>query len=571
MNLTLSKTGRERLLLAVLCLTAVAVRLGAVAAWSGLNSPPRPGSDELEYDTIAWNLVRGEGYRGVSPDVRGQHGALLEHTTAYRTPVTPLIYAAIYAVAGHNYAAAHVADSLIAGMTVLLIYAIGRRVFSPAAGWVASLLYTFYPQAIYYKLTLLSEVHGAFLICLFVWLTLPIKEHNGSKWATGSGLSLGALLLCKPGFVFLVPLLTVWAWAVCRSDLALYRRMALIPVFAGILMVPWVARNYAEFGKIIPFSTGGGSLLLQANNRIVATDPRCHGYAVWDTALPEYAPMLRATNDELERDALANRLAKEWLRDNPDRWFYLVRGKFWRLWSPTYFGKRHRELASIVCTYYGSILVVFAASVIPVTIWLWRNRDPALIMLFLILATVMTAIVFHGQHRYRFPIDSLCIVTAAGGITWLVQSVANGSLSERLSHIAWRRSIPLLACLALVAGLYLVARAADERRVNSIRTDLTNKQIQVIEEAVQAYRVENGDFPPRLEDLVPEYLSNAEALHCPTHSLDYHDYLLLGSTDPQAVAKLCSYRIEPIETSSEAVRVIQIHGQHSGGSEVGDP
>ena len=81
------------------------------------------------------------------------------------------------------------------------------------------------------------------------------------------------------------------------------------PLGAALLILPWVVRNYRELGQFIPFSTGGGSLLLQANNRIVVADSNYHGYAIWDTSLPEYAVALRQPNDEFRRDAVAKQLA----------------------------------------------------------------------------------------------------------------------------------------------------------------------------------------------------------------------------------------------------------------------
>ena len=78
------------------------------------------------------------------------------------------------------------------------------------------------------------------------------------------------------------------------------------------------------FGKIIPFSTMGGSVLLQGNNRIVVTEPKYFGYNVWDTSLDEYREELRSAGDEFERDRRAKELAIRWLAENKDRWGFLV-------------------------------------------------------------------------------------------------------------------------------------------------------------------------------------------------------------------------------------------------------
>ena len=410
--------------LAVLFAAAVAVRFGAVAALAGLDNPPADGSDAAEYDAVARSLLDGHGYVGVSPDVKDEAGGLRPHPTAYRPPTPVFFYAAVYAAAGHRYPAAHAADAVLGGLTVLLIWGIGRRAFGPAAGWIAGVAYALYPPAVYYSLTLLSETQAAFLVALFAWLCLWVREPRGGRWAAAAGLTLGGLLLCKPGFLFLFPVLPAWAWAVAGRDRRVWLRAAVIPVVAGLVVLPWAARNYLALGAPIPFGTGGGSLLLQANNRLVVADPVFHGYAVWDTSLPEYAPAIRGPNDEVKRDAVAKAFALDWLKANPDKWFYLARGKVWRLFTPGYFGTGDRGRAAINSFGYGAVLVGFLLGVGPATAGMLRRRDPALILQALILATVGVAVVFHGQHRYRFPVDGLMLVIASGTVVWLVRAAA---------------------------------------------------------------------------------------------------------------------------------------------------
>ena len=552
---------REWVRLTVLLAVAFGLRLGAVAAGPGLTAPPRFGSDEYEYDLCAWNLVRGNGYVGVSPDVVDATGRPREHVTAYRPPVATLFFASVYVVAGHNYAAAHMADTALATFTVLLVFAIAGRLFGRGAAWLAAVVYAFYPLAIYYNLTLLSESQGAFLVCLFVWLCLPIAGPRGLRWAGGAGVALGLLLLCKPGFVFLMPLLGIWALAVCGRSRALWLRAAVIPACAGLAILPWAVRNHQEFGGVIPFSTGGGSLLLQANNRLVVADPKYHGYAVWDTSLPEYAAALRAPNDEIARDAVAKQFAIAWLKENPDKWFYLARGKVWRLWTPSYFGGQNRAAARIASVYYGTILLAFGLAVLPVTAWLVRRRDPGLIVLCPIVATVAMAIVFHGQHRYRFPIDSLCMVVAAGGVMGLVRAVAEGKLRARVRALVASRRIQVGLVAAAGLGIAWVAACRwDDERIQAFRADLARQRVAALETAVEAYRAKYGRLPDPLETLVPDFLPTLEALHAPGTSLEYFEYRRLATADATRVPGVVCYEIVAEPQATPPFRIRQTKG-----------
>ena len=100
---------------------ALLLRLG-LAVKTGLNAPPpKLGSDEDEYDTCAWNLAQGKGYRGPSP------GFGRDNLTAYRVPGTSLVWAGLYRIFGHRYDVIRLLHCLVGALTVLIIYDIGRR------------------------------------------------------------------------------------------------------------------------------------------------------------------------------------------------------------------------------------------------------------------------------------------------------------------------------------------------------------------------------------------------------------------------------------------------------------
>ena len=53
--------------LAALFVVGFVLRL-ALALHFGINVWRRSGSDAAEYDTYAWNIAQGRGYRGMSPE-----------------------------------------------------------------------------------------------------------------------------------------------------------------------------------------------------------------------------------------------------------------------------------------------------------------------------------------------------------------------------------------------------------------------------------------------------------------------------------------------------------------------
>ncbi len=397
----------------------VAVLLRFGLAWhQGLSTPLPSGSDEVEYDQYAWNLAQGNGYRGPSPDVSDQ-----DHLTAYRPPGPSLVYAALYAVAGHHVALPRLANILFSAATCLLIFALGRRIFHPRIALAAAAGWAIWPVSILNATTLLSE--SLSVLCFF-WLLLALFDFaDRPGWREGllAGLALGVNLLVHPSRLFFVPMIALWVLLQFRWAPRIWVRAAVIPLVAALCLTPWIARNYRVFGTFIPFSTMGGSVLLQGNNRIVATDPEYWGYNIWDTRIPEYADQLRAPNDEVERDRVAKQLAKEWIAANPERLLPMAVKKVARGWTPFLQPKSPLSARLGMLFSWGPVLLFTLIGIGPALGLFLRRRHPGLLLHLAILHIVALNVVFFGYFRYRLVVEPVCLLLAAYGAAWLASRI----------------------------------------------------------------------------------------------------------------------------------------------------
>jgi 4-amino-4-deoxy-L-arabinose transferase-like glycosyltransferase len=322
--------------------------------------------------------------------------------------------------------------------TTLLVYGIGRRSLGETVGLLAAAVFAVYPISLFYSTLLLSEALGTVWLLGYVLVCLHYASRPTGGWCALSGLLLGLSLLTRANTLTMVPLAAVWGLWQFRGQRRLQAMSLGIPIVAFLTLVPWTVRNYRVLGAVIPFSTMGGSVLLQGNNRIVVSEPRYHGYSVWDTDIPEYRDSLRAPNDEVERDRVARSLAIRWLRDNPDKWWFLLKVKFMRSWTP--FLQSHSpllyRLGTLFC--WGPVLVLFAISFIPTLASFLRHRHPGWLIHLTILHFVLNAEVFFGDSRYRYPIEPLCIILAVStlvyGAAWL-----RGVQCPQGEDITWRR------------------------------------------------------------------------------------------------------------------------------------
>jgi hypothetical protein len=392
---------------------ALLLRLG-LAVKTGLNAPPpKLGSDEDEYDTCAWNLAQGSGYRGPSP------GFGRDNLTAYRVPGASLIWAGLYKVFGHRYGVVRFFQCLVGGLTVLIIYDIGKRAFSERIGLVASAIYSVWPMAIFYSAQLLSETLATFWFLAYLAASLWFAERPAPGRACLAGLLLGLALLTKGGFAIMIPFAVVWAvWQFWAKRPAILLALT-IPLVSLLILTPWIARNYRVFGHFIPLATEGGDTLLGGNNSVVAYDPEYYGHQIFPTLIPEYRDAFDSCSSEVERDHLAVNLAIRWLKEHPDRWGYLAQAKLRRSMTPFLHGSNSTLSRVAMLATWGPVLILFLPAFFLTLVASVRNRQPAWLLHLAILHLETTCVVFSGIVRFRFPIEGLCIIFACVSTLWL--------------------------------------------------------------------------------------------------------------------------------------------------------
>lgn len=386
-------------------------------AGSFLSAPPAQGTDAAEYDAYAWNMARGRGYRGPSPDVNN-----VDHATAYRPPGVSAVWAGIYAVAGHRYSAIRILHCVLVATTVFFVFEIGRSCFSERVGLAGSIIWSVFPTSLLYTPQLMSEALGVFWLLAVVAGCLVFAEHSSIRHALIAGISLGISVLTRPNTVVLVPLIIFWILAQFRKEpFKLLRGMA-IPIASLLVVLPWTIRNYVVFKELVPLSTAGGSALLQGNNRVVVQDPNLYGYCVWDSGIPEYHNALVSAKNELARDRLARKFAMTWLLGHREKWGFLIIAKMRRAFSPILHGSSHISQLALLIS-WGPILFLFVLGAFPTLATFLRRRHPGWLIHLVILHFIIISIIFYGYSRYRNAVEPFCILIATACATSIYSRV----------------------------------------------------------------------------------------------------------------------------------------------------
>ena len=299
----------ERLALAGAAVTATAL----VVAYAALRHPNPLAGDQREYHQMAVLFTEGKPWHGFAP-----FGNL--HASAYRPPVYPAWTGLWYALLGPSPTRVALVQAPLAGLTVVLTFALARRLLGRraalAVAWVTALnpfVWEWF-GLLYTEALAIPLVTGTLLLVL--------DRPPTTRLAVGVGALLGAGLLLRPTSFFVVAAVLV-AFFLATG----WRRAAslgAVAVGAALLVVaPWSIRNYVVTDAFIPLSAQDGALL-GTFNETSANDPD-FPYA-WRPNTPENIAMLAGpVLDDAEYRRRQMQLGLDYVEEHPSA----VAGAFW--------------------------------------------------------------------------------------------------------------------------------------------------------------------------------------------------------------------------------------------------
>jgi glycosyltransferase involved in cell wall biosynthesis/4-amino-4-deoxy-L-arabinose transferase-like glycosyltransferase len=312
--------------LVILLAAAASVRLGAFWAFRPLFDFVSTGAahESGPVDTYASNLIT-TGVYGLTPGV----------PDAVLPPLYSATLAAVYRIGGRGAWQAVMLNSALDLVTLLAVYAIGRRLFDrgPAVGLLAAAFTAFYPYLVFQSLTLADTSLFTALLYVVVLLVMELRRATDRKTVLGVGIAAGVVAglatLTRPMFPPFALLVGCWLALTLGWRDAL-RRLVPMSVAAALVVAPWVARNSVLFGQFVAVSTNGGSNFWAGNNHQTVEFLRA-GYDVqW---IP--GPALRTEADRFGpvADAEFLHLGLAYLREHPREIPALIWTKLRVQWS----------------------------------------------------------------------------------------------------------------------------------------------------------------------------------------------------------------------------------------------
>jgi len=275
--------------------------------------------DTGSYLRPALNLLAGHGF--------SQRGEPPFAPDARRTPVYPFFIALLYGLLGQYPLVIAGAQVLISALTCGLTYLLGTRLLPEQEARLGGVLLAFSLGSIVYCFYILTETLFTLLLLGTICTLATYQGRVQKRWLIGGGLLAGATGLCRPIALF-YPLAVAPLIALARRGR--WRRKVIAALMflgiAGLVIAPWLARNYRLLGTLT-LSTIANYNLLFYNAVSLEADLRGVGQAQVRAEMVERVEQELARRGWPDDEVHLVRLYNEWGRRiilaHPWRYLYV--------------------------------------------------------------------------------------------------------------------------------------------------------------------------------------------------------------------------------------------------------
>ncbi len=395
----------ERQTLLVIVLLSIIVR----AALLGVMV--KHGFDDQEEGIIARSLLNGQGYSFAGTPTAHKPPLYTFILTACFLPFpsewTPINYNS--AILYHAHVVDQILKIIIAALTVLVLYSLGKKVFGQPTGLLGAFLFAINPLL---AVQILFPGHMPYDMLLFTGLLLlfvQIIQEPSPKTILVYSLVSAITVLENPVILgFILPAqVCLFFWELRRSPVKLRLQTLILPfVFILVLVTPWTYRNYRVFHQFVPLTSNFPLELWYGNNELATG-----GFYQGPMPAASQSPTYNALN-EVQRNQILGGEAVKFIQDHPAAALKL------RIFSALYFWFGTWQFSGFPVIFTKAwfalnliSIIAGVAGMLLATLRSWRLNIPFLLM---IIAIFIPYVLTHsGDDRYRAGIMPLMMLYIA--------------------------------------------------------------------------------------------------------------------------------------------------------------
>jgi len=329
--------------------------------------------------------------------------------SAWEPPLYPYLIAVVFSTCGiysrGSAWALLTINSLFASLTCIPIYLIATKTWSVKVGRWATWTWALLPYTWYWSIHWIwdTTLSPFLLSCIFLF-ALELQEWLGVRAWLLFGALWGVAALLNPSLLSFLPFSGLWAWSRRRKRaLQSLVGVVLASLVFGMIVSPWLVRNYRLFGRFVFVRDDFGQQLRLGNGS------EAHGRSmVYEQ--PNLNPV------ELERFLAMGELrygedrgreAKTFVRENPVTFLVLSLKRFFYYWASV----PKPDDGWLVAILRRSVFLASSA----LAFWglaraLCRKLEGACLFALLLLSYPAIYYVVYPHARYRHPIEPEMII-----------------------------------------------------------------------------------------------------------------------------------------------------------------
>ena len=414
------------------------------------------------------------------------------HGVLYKAPLYPYFLALVYRISGTSNFLPMLLQVIMAALSCLLLFLIGKKYFSARAACVGALIYNFYFPAVYFSTEMEIPALAIFLTLLSFYL---LVESPRTIALVGSALVLGLSLLALPTNILLLPL---YVLVLLGRHGGMKQGRAKVLLFAAVVFAtvfPCTLRNLVVGRRLTLISANGGINLFIGNNakydETVYLQP---GYA-FEELYDE--PRRNAGADSFaDRDRYWTKKAFGFMVEHPGQEALLLLKKLVLYFADyeicrntdTYYAKEasiYRRIPFLPAS------LILATGLAGLLVAIHRRKGLALFGFYVLQAA--PCLIFFVTDRYRLPSMSVWALFSGFFVT---------SVADAIRDRTWRSGIAASAFAVCVAGgsnlnLFVVKNPAYRPHLNLgfIYETQANYGQALMEYAVALNLVKNSRMP----------------------------------------------------------------------------
>ena len=303
--------------------------------------------------------------------------------------------------------------ALVSSITPISIYYLSKKAFmlTHSQSLIPSLVWVFYPPAIWYSGLILTESLTALLITIVALLLITIRKYSKISLIITIGISFSCLMLSRSSYVYLPILIMISSIVIKATTTNTFiniKQWIIIAATIVIITSPVIIRNYNSIGSFIPTETRLAYGLILSNGDFNSPIIQEGGYDKNSTNVLKYAQLANDNASYAAQKSFVLLAIKQELSSNGKIVPKILFERTINFWGsrPDPFDSQVTRNDIILFIVWVPILLLFVSS-----FRFYRSMEFWIFMSIIFYAYI-TTIIFWSSPRFRFPIDSLVIILA---------------------------------------------------------------------------------------------------------------------------------------------------------------